>query len=194
MSLRDKVIIVDRDDNVIKVEDKIKAHQNGELHRAFSVMLYRYNDNNELEFLLQQRANNKYHCPGLWANTVCSHPQLDEDIKASALIRLKEELFDIDTNSIELIKVGSFIYKASFDNGLTEHEYDHVFVAEYKQTPKFVNTDEIDHLKWVTTAEVEFLLSTYSAQFTPWFEKVFAMCRDYIKWKITQVNQDSSLH
>lgn len=177
---RNTVVLVDDKDKVLGTEEKIAAHKQGLLHRAFSVMLYRKN-RNDIEFLLQQRADNKYHCPDLWTNTCCSHPALDQDIVESAKLRLKEELEDIDINNLNLIKVGDFIYKASFDNGLIEHEFDHVFLAEYCDTPSYYNPNEIKELKWLRVAEIDKLYHKSSLSFTPWFKQVFNLCREYIE-------------
>lgn len=155
MSLRNQVILVDIHDNFLGVEDKILAHEKALLHRAFSVVLYRHNNLNDIELLLQQRASTKYHCPDLWTNTCCSHPQKDEDITTSALSRLSEELIDIDISRISLENIGSFIYRAEFDNGLTEYEYDHVLLGEYNKIPYYVNDSEVQDLKWLSFTEIE---------------------------------------
>ena len=118
-----RIILVDEDDNVLGYGEKMEVHKRGQLHRCFSVMVV----NSEGKVLLQKRAQGKYHCPGLWSNTCCSHPYPQEDIKAAAKRRLREEMgFDC-----ELEKIGVFHYKAEFDNGLTENEIDHLFKGKY---------------------------------------------------------------
>ena len=174
---RNFVILVDEQDVQIGVADKIIAHQQALLHRAFSIMLFRYKDE-QLQFLLQQRALSKYHCGGLWTNTCCSHPQPNDNLQVSVLQRLQEELLDIAVEHITLSKVGEFIYQAKFDNGLTEHEYDHVFLAEYNDIPHFFNEDEIAELKWMSCHDIEELYSLHKNDFTPWFFKVYQLCKD----------------
>lgn len=173
---RDKILVVDEQDNVISVQDKLFVHQKGLLHRAFSVMLYRYH-NGVLEFLLQQRASTKYHCGGLWTNTCCSHPGLDDQsVSASALERLKEELMDININKLELVKVGQFIYRAEFSNGLIEHELDHVFIGHYDQLPEFFNPAEISKLQWMPAVKIYSEYHRDKDLYTPWFYRVYSMC------------------
>lgn len=179
MSNRNTVVLVDISDNIISSEDKLVAHQQGLLHRAFSVMLYRYN-NQKLEFLLQKRALSKYHCPGLWTNTCCSHPNISEDIKQSALSRLQEELIDIDICKIDLKYIGNFIYRAEFDNGLIEHEYDHIFLGEYQDTPMKYNTQEIAELAWLCIDKINEDYRLNKNDYTPWFEQVVVFCKNYL--------------
>lgn len=113
----EKVILVNEQDEVLGVMEKMEAHEKALLHRAFSVFIF--NDKHEL--LLQQRAFSKYHSGGLWTNTCCSHPRPGESTEAAAIRRLKEEM----GFTANLEKAFSFTYKAHFENGLTEHEFDH---------------------------------------------------------------------
>ncbi len=160
------VVLVDSNDNVIGVEEKMKAHQLALLHRAFSVFIYRKR-NSEFEFLLQQRHQDKYHCGGLWTNACCSHPRLGEEIVLAGQRRLKEEM-SID---IPLIEVGQFQYKAQFDNGLTEHELDHVLLGEYDVRQSIIlNPEEAQDFRWVPVAELLAALSAEPTQYTPWFK------------------------
>ena len=127
-----QVILVDVNDRQIGIMEKMKAHQQGSLHRAFSVFIF----NKKGEMLLQQRALNKYHSGGLWTNACCSHPLPGEETIAAAKRRLQEELgFEIPVE-----KVFDFVYKADFDNGLTEHEFDHVYVGEFEGKIDFMLT------------------------------------------------------
>ena len=180
MSERSTVVLVDEQDKFIATEDKLVAHQQGLLHRAFSVMLYRYVDG-ELQFLLQKRAKTKYHCGGLWTNTCCSHPAENQNVIDSALARLKEELVDIDVKNINLKNIGNFIYRAEFDNGLTEHEYDHVLIGEYNGMPNGFNKNEIDQLSWVSVAVLNIDVAQNSHKYTPWFTKVLTFCLESLK-------------
>ena len=116
-----KVVLVDETDLETGTMEKMEAHLLGVLHRAFSIFIF----NSKGEFLLQQRAQGKYHNGGLWTNTCCSHPNPGEDILKAASRRLSEEM-GFQTS---LSPAFTFIYKASFDNGLTEHEFDHVFTG-----------------------------------------------------------------
>ena len=140
------VILVDENDQEIGSMEKQEAHEKGLLHRAFSVFVF--NENKEL--LLQQRALTKYHSAGLWTNTCCSHPRIGETIEQAAHRRLTEEMgFDC-----ELITKTSFIYKAAFENGLTEHEFDHVLVGNFNGEISF-NPTEVKNFKWINLEELQ---------------------------------------
>ncbi|MCH5599676.1 isopentenyl-diphosphate Delta-isomerase [Niabella ginsengisoli] len=157
----DFVILVDENDNAKGTMEKMEAHQKGLLHRAFSVLLF----NDKKEWLLQQRALDKYHCGGLWTNTCCSHPFPDEDILHAAKRRLKEEM-GIEG---ELDKAFDFIYKASFKNGLTEHEFDHVFIGQFSDTPN-INTQEVADWKYISLSDLKEDLQLHPEKYTPWFK------------------------
>lgn len=157
------VILVDKKDNIIGVEEKIKAHQKGKLHRAFSILLF----NKKGETLIQKRAKSKYHSPGLWSNTCCSHPRPNEDTKEAAKRRLKEEM-GIKTN---LKEVFSFIYKAKVGN-LIEHEFDHVFLGSFNGKPK-PNKKEVANWRWIKLKELEKEIKINSQGYTPWFKIIF---------------------
>lgn len=157
------VILVDKKDNIIGVEEKMKAHQQGKLHRAFSILLF----NKKGETLIQKRAKSKYHSPGLWSNTCCSHPRPNEDTKEAAKRRLKEEM-GIKTN---LKEVFSFIYKAKVGN-LIEHEFDHVFLGSFNGKPK-PNKKEVANWRWIKLKELEKEIKINSQEYTPWFKIIF---------------------
>lgn len=168
----EQIVLVDAQDQVIGLEEKLKAHQLGLLHRAFSVFIYRKNpnDSNVIEFLLQQRHVDKYHCGGLWTNACCSHPRLNEDIILAGQRRLKEEL----SLALTLKKVGAFQYKASFENGLTEHEFDHVLLGEYDGVqPIVLDPKEVQDFRWVSEQRLQRELALYSEHYTPWFKTAF---------------------
>ena len=158
------VILVDSNDNQLGLMEKIEAHEKAILHRAFSVFIL--NDNNEL--LLQKRALSKYHSPGLWTNTCCSHPRHGESVINAGLRRLKEEMgFETEISSLL-----SFIYKAEFDNGLTEHEFDHVLVGRYNKNPS-INKSEVSDWKWT---DLDFLKKDVVSNpdlYTVWFKIIF---------------------
>lgn len=138
--MSEKLIIVDENDNQISTGEKLKIHQQGILHRCFSIFVF----NSEGNLLLQKRSRSKYHSGGLWTNTCCSHPRDGEDIKIAVHRRLKEEM-GFDCNLKELF---SFIYKAELDNNLTEHEYDHVFSGFY-DGEIVANPEEVEDFKWI---------------------------------------------
>ncbi|MCP4803455.1 MAG: isopentenyl-diphosphate Delta-isomerase, partial [Bacteroidetes bacterium] len=119
----EQVILVNENNEPIGLMPKMEAHEKGILHRAFSVFIF--NDQNQL--MLQQRARSKYHSPGLWTNTCCSHQRVGESNIQAGQRRLQEEM----GFNTELKDSISFIYKASFDNGLTEHELDHILIGNY---------------------------------------------------------------
>jgi isopentenyl-diphosphate delta-isomerase len=154
------VILVDEQDNETGVMEKLLAHQKGLLHRAFSIFIF--NDNNEL--LLQQRASSKYHSAGLWTNTCCSHPKPNETVKDAASRRLFEEM----GMQCELKIINSFIYKAPFDNGLTEHELDYILIGKSNQIPK-LNLLEVQNFKWQLVSEIKNDLKINSINYTYWF-------------------------
>ncbi len=162
------VILVDEQDNDIGVMEKIKAHQEGLLHRAFSVFIF--NDKDEL--LLQQRSLSKYHSAGLWTNTCCSHPRPNETVKDAANRRLFEEM----GMSCDLKIKTNFIYKTSFENGLIEHELDYVLIGATNQNPH-INKEEVENYKWMSIADIKKDIISNSHQYTSWFkialEKVF---------------------
>ena len=169
------VILVDGRDNEIGKEEKLAAHQKGLLHRAFSVFLYR-NSPDGIQILLQQRESHKYHCGGLWANTCCSHPRHGENITDAGVRRLKEEM-GIDLSSL-LTDVGSFTYKAVFDNGLTEHEVDHVLVAPFDADDISFNPEEVESVRWITLEELDRAFIENAGQFTPWFKPALTLARE----------------
>lgn len=154
-----QVILVDETDRNIGTCDKLSAHRNGHLHRAFSIFLF----NAAGHCLLQQRAMNKYHCGGLWSNTCCSHPQPSKSLEQAAEDRLQEEM-GIQT---EIREVFSFTYRAEFENGLIEHEIDHVFIGRFEGTPA-INSDEVAAWKWINTDTLLADMKATPHAFTPW--------------------------
>lgn len=144
--VKQQVVLVDKKNRKIGIEEKIKAHKEGKLHRAFSIFIF----NSKGELLIQQRAKTKYHSGGLWSNTVCSHPKPNETYSQAVHRRLKEEMgFDC-----KLKKLFCFIYNAGFENGLIENEYDCVFIGKYNGMPK-PNVQEIMNSKWVPINELK---------------------------------------
>ena len=154
------VVLVDEKDKEIGTLEKLQAHMVGKLHRAISVFLF----NSKGEFLLQRRALSKYHSAGLWTNTCCSHPRPGEDTADAAKRRLKEEM----GMTCELNEVHSFIYRAEFENGLMEHEFDHVFtgVSDLKPIP---DSAEVGEWKYISKEELFRDLSVHPEDYTAWF-------------------------
>lgn len=157
----DMVVLVDQLDNAIGAMEKLEAHEKGILHRAFSIFIF----NKKGEMLLQQRAKTKYHSPGLWTNTCCSHPRPNEEIKTAAQRRLVEEM----GMTTELFHKGSFIYKAKFDNDLTEHEFDHIFTGE-SDTDPLINKEEVETFRWLDVTEIKKQIIESPNEFTVWFK------------------------
>ncbi|MDE1873708.1 MAG: isopentenyl-diphosphate Delta-isomerase [Candidatus Micrarchaeota archaeon] len=155
-----KVILVDESDREMGLEDKLAAHRNGaKLHRALSVMVF----NGGGETLLQQRAMGKYHTQGRWSNTCCSHPYPGESPEHAAHRRLKEEMgFDCELNEAFV-----FTYRADVGNGLTEHEYDHVFFGTYDEEPK-PDLEEAMAYRWESLENLQKELKENPGRFTPW--------------------------
>jgi isopentenyl-diphosphate Delta-isomerase len=165
-----QVILVDENDSPVGTSEKMQAHIDGLLHRAFSVFIF----NEKGEMLLQQRALNKYHSGGLWTNACCSHPALGEETKTAAVRRLEEEM-GFET-AIE--KVFDFVYKADFENGLTEYEFDHVFVGQYDGVFKF-NKKEVADACYRSIAEINQALQTHPENYTVWFHIAFPKVEEW---------------
>jgi len=169
--IEDNVILVDVHDKQIGLMPKLEAHEKGVLHRAFSVFIF----NNKGELMLQRRALSKYHSPGLWTNTCCSHQRDGESNILAAKRRLNEEMGFVT----ELIEKTSFIYKANFDNGLTEHELDHIIVGKYNHSP-VINCSEVDSWKWMSMEDIRNNINDQPHNYTAWFKIIFKKYYKYI--------------
>ncbi|MFM7233661.1 MAG: isopentenyl-diphosphate Delta-isomerase [Flavobacteriales bacterium] len=167
-----EVILVDEHDNRVGVMEKMEAHMQGLLHRAFSIFLF----NGKGQILLQRRAISKYHSPGLWTNTCCSHPMDGESIEEAANRRLMEEM----GMSCVMVKVFDFIYKADLDNNLVEHEFDHVFFGTTNDSP-VVNSEEVEDWKWMSLHDVYIDVQLHPANYTEWFKIALPMVLKYYK-------------
>ena len=159
------VIHVDENDSVLGYVPKLQAHQEGLLHRAVSILLF----NEKGEWLLQKRADHKYHSGGLWSNTCCSHPYPEEEVQTAAERRLFEEM----GISCSLKKMYSFIYRAELDNDLTEHEIDHLFFGKYEGAP-ILNPEEVSDWKFITLKDLEKDLLDNPENYTQWFKLIFS--------------------
>ena len=155
------VVLVNQDDRSLGTLEKMEAHERGVLHRAFSVFVF----NPKGELMLQRRALEKYHSPGLWSNTVCSHPRVNETPEQAAIRRLQEEMGFI----CELEKAFTFTYKADVGDGLTEHEFDHVFFGFCDKLPQ-INEEEVSDWKYMSMADVEAEIKSHPEEYTVWFK------------------------
>jgi len=169
MRATEYVILVDEQDQELGSTEKLQAHREGLLHRAFSVLIFRQEA--QLEVLLQQRAASKYHSPNLWTNACCSHPRPGEAILEAATRRLEEEL----GLSLALRQVGQFQYRAEFSNGLTENELDHVLVGQYQNEPITPNPKEVQAYQWLAVPDLRQDLEQQPEKYTPWLKKALAL-------------------
>ncbi len=159
--MSEDVILVDENDNQIGLMEKMETHEKGLLHRCFSILVF----NKDKKVLVHQRALDKYHCGGLWTNTCCSHQRDGESTLDAAHRRLEEEL----GFTCELEEQFTFIYKAAFDNGLTEHEFDHVLFGTHDGDTN-PNPQEVADTHWMTIAQVKKDIATHPKKYTPWFK------------------------
>jgi len=170
--MEEYVILVDENDREIGSIEKMQAHVKGDLHRAFSVFVFDKDKN----LILQQRSFSKYHSPGLWTNTCCSHPRLGESTVQAAHRRLIEEMgFDVELNEIF-----SFKYKADVGQGLIEHEYDHVFFGNYEGIFRF-NPEEVADCKSMSMTDLEKNITLNPQLYTEWFKIAFDEVKNYYK-------------
>ena len=164
-----KVILVNENDMVMGSAEKMEAHEKGLLHRAFSIFVF----NSRGEMLMQQRAIDKYHSGGLWTNACCSHPEPGEETAKAARKRLGEEMgFDIP-----VVQIFDFVYKATFDNGLTEYEFDHVFTGMYDGII-YPDKDEVQDYCYKSLHDIENAITIKQDHFTAWFKIAFPLIKD----------------
>ena len=168
----ENVILVNQKDEQIGLMPKLEAHEKAVLHRAFSVFIL----NSKNEIMLQQRAHHKYHSPLLWTNTCCSHQREGETNIQAGSRRLFEEM-GFETGLRELFH---FIYKAPFDNGLTEHELDHVMIGYYEDEPK-INSEEVENWKWMCIEDVRSDMQLHPEIYTVWFKIIFDEFYHYLE-------------
>jgi len=167
----EEVILVTGKDEVVGSMEKLDAHKKGLLHRAISILVF----NTKGEFLLQKRAVNKYHSPNLWTNTTCSHPRPNENNLTAAVRRLKEEMGIF----CELENIKSFKYKAFLENGLVEHELDHIFIGITNATPA-INLNEAVDFKYISYLELITDIQQYPEKYTVWFKIILKEAEDEI--------------
>jgi isopentenyl-diphosphate Delta-isomerase len=166
-----EVILVNENDEQVGTMDKLEAHRQAKLHRAFSVFVF----NSKGEMLLQQRAAAKYHSAGLWTNACCSHPAPGEDTNMAAQRRLQEEM----GFTTSVVRIFDFTYKAEFDNGLVEHEFDHVYLGVYNGAV-YPNADEVQDFCFKELDEVRDLMSRQPDEFTAWFHIAFPLLEKWL--------------
>lgn len=159
--MNELLILVDENDNEIGAMSKLAVHQSGVLHRAFSVFIF----NQKGEILLQQRADEKYHSAGLWSNTCCSHPLMGESVNNAVSRRLKEEMGIECTTQFQF----SFIYKAALENGLTEHEFDHVYFGKTDVTPA-PDPKEVKDWRYVSPEELKEEIISQPHKYSAWLK------------------------
>ncbi len=159
------VVLVNEKDEQIGVMDKMKAHELGVLHRAFSIFIF----NSKGQLLLQRRADNKYHSASLWTNTCCSHPGDGEELIAAGNRRLMQEM----GMKCQLRYVFNFIYKAALDNELIEHELDHVLVGFSDEKP-VLNPEEVSSHRYESPDVILQEMKQHPERFTEWFKISFA--------------------
>lgn len=169
--MEEQVVVVSENDEILGLMEKMEAHENGILHRAFSVFLF----NDKGEMLLQKRAPVKYHSPNQWTNAVCSHPKIDETYLEGAQRRLNEEL----GITADLTEKFSFIYKADVGQNLWEHELDHVFTGNYEGS--FVlNNDEVSEVRYISMQQLDEEMNENPENFTEWFKIILKEYKDHL--------------
>ena len=167
----EEVILVNKKDIQLGLMPKMEAHRKGVLHRAFSVFIFK----SSRELLIQKRSSQKYHSPGLWTNTCCSHQRDGESTIDAANRRLNEEM----GLNADLKEIFSFIYRANLKNGLIEHEFDHVLVG-YTDLSPIINIKEVEDWKWVDLSILEHDIDKNPSIYTEWFKIIFKRVKDYI--------------
>jgi isopentenyl-diphosphate Delta-isomerase len=172
MNLEEQVILVDESDRPIGTAEKLAAHKNSALHRAFSIFVV----NGQGQVLLQKRAKQKYHSGGLWTNTCCSHPRPGEETIAAAKRRLQEEM----GFCCELAEIFSFVYRAQLDHELTEYEFDHVLLGKFDGEP-ILNPDEAEAWKWIEMTDLQLDIAANPDRYTFWLKNCVDRVGDYLK-------------
>lgn len=167
----EEVVLINPEDEVLGSMEKMQAHENGLLHRAFSVFLF----NEKGEMLLQKRAATKYHSPNQWTNAVCSHPRINETYEAGAKRRLAEELGIV----VDIEEKFHFIYKAKVGENLWEHELDHVFTGLY--SGKFnLNPEEVSEVRFILMEDLEAEMLSNPEYFTEWFKIILKEYKEHL--------------
>ena len=166
----EQVILVDEQDQPVGACEKMAAHEQGLLHRAFSIFIF----NSRGRLLLQQRSKGKYHSGGLWTNTCCSHPRPGETTEYAAYRRLQEEM----GFQTELFHAFTFTYRAALDKELVEHEIDHVFTGIY-EGEVFPNSEEAMDHSYMDMVQLEESLERFPEKFTVWLRIAFPRIKSW---------------
>ncbi len=165
MTVEEFVILVDQQDNAIGQMEKQEAHLQNKKHRAFSVFLLDEQGN----LILQQRADSKYHSPGLWTNACCGHPRPNETTIEAAKRRTFEEL----GIHIDIKEVFQLSYEEHLENGLWENEFDHIFIGNFNDDIQNPNPEEVQNLKYISVEKVDNDLKENPQNYTFWFKLIF---------------------
>jgi isopentenyl-diphosphate delta-isomerase len=165
------IILVDKNDVPTGTMEKMEVHRKALLHRAFSIFIF----NGKGDMLLHQRASGKYHSAGLWTNACCSHPRKGQQTIQAAEKRLEQEM----GFTIPLKKAFTFTYKAALDNGLTEHEYDHVFIGTYDGSIQ-PDVNEVKDFCFVSMNEIKSSIQSHPRKYTEWFKIAFPKVEEYL--------------
>ena len=176
LSVNDAVLLVDERDQPLRLMEKIPAHEQGLLHRAFSAYIFQ-SRGGVPHLLLQKRAVTKYHFGGLWTNTCCGHPLEGETPAQAGLRRLPQEM----NFNTALRAVGTFTYRAQSENGFIEHELDHVLIGDFNDPLPAPNPAEADDARWITLEALDRELAQHPEQFTPWFALGLAIARKHVQ-------------
>lgn len=188
--MKNELILVNKNNQVIGYEEKLPTHKVGLLHRAFSLFIYSQEDE---KFLLQRRSNGKYHSGGKWSNSCCSHPYKNETWYESLQRCVSDELntelvlskkINCQSNMSpqfideRLFFAGSFLYFSKYAE-LSEHEFDYVFIYTVDSNIPDVNfnSSEISEIKWLTLKEIDELLLKHKEEFTSWFPKAYSLAK-----------------
>jgi isopentenyl-diphosphate delta-isomerase len=179
-NLTENIILVNEKDDVLGFEEKIKAHQYGFLHRAFSLILYRKIEKNQIEFLLQKRAPSKYHSPHKWSNTCCSHPSKDQIMEECVVRRLKEEM-GIEKTPCQIQFLDKILYRLEVGNDLVEHEIDYVFVAQSTKEDKInPHPNEVCDYQWIELDDLKTKLKQKPDEFSAWLPFVLSIIDQHL--------------
>lgn len=166
----ENVILVNENDQEMGIMEKMEAHKKGLLHRAISVFIFDING----RLLIQKRAITKYHSKGLWSNTACSHPLINETNLEAANRRLKQEM----GMECKLQKAFDFIYNEPLDSNLIEHEFDHVYIGFTNDIPK-PNPDEVSEWKYISHKELHEDIIANPFNYTVWFKKIYERVNEF---------------
>lgn len=163
--------------------EKLEAHQKGIRHKAVSVFVM-----DGTNVLIQQRALSKYHTPGLWANTCCTHPNWDEDPETCAIRRLDDEL---GITGLHPVFRDQIEYRADVGDDLIEHEVVDLFVAPAKAETLSVspNPDEVMNTRWVDIYDLAAEVARHPDAFTPWLRIYLADHLDLVIAEFTNLAQ-----